>query len=113
MRKYLFIIATLIFSGFVLNSCSNDENFDSQTTKNDNPSLLILDKEKSMSRFSEILSKSAYEKKEVRDFLKSQALVKFDNGYNVFYSIVKDEKIDGINTFKDVLASYANDKEEL
>lgn len=113
MRKYFFIVATLIFSGFLFNSCSNDEDFDSPTPKNANPTATLLEKDKSMARFSEILSKSAYEKKEVRDFLKSQALEKFDNGYNVFYSIVKDKMVDGTNTFKDVLASYANNKEEL
>ena len=114
MKKYLFnLLLTLSAIGLIFSSCSNDNDYDSPAAKNDFQASLVWNKSKSMSRFSEILSKAAYEKKEVRDFLKSQALEKFDNGYNVFYSIVKNKKIDNTSSFKDVLISYANNEEEL
>lgn len=45
--------------------------------------------------------------------MKSQALAKFDNGYNVFYPLVKDKKIDKSNSLKDGLISYGESKKEL
>lgn len=63
-------------------------------------------KERSLMRFSKILSKAVYENQKIREFLKEQALRKIDNGYNVFYPVAKDEKIDG-RSFKEVLSGYA------
>lgn len=106
----LFLILSI--GGLFFTSCSNDDSADFAIEKN-NQLASTLGKDESMVRFSELLSKAAYEKKEVRDFLKSQALEKFDNGYNVFYPIVKDKKVDGDKTLKEILVSYAKDAEEL
>lgn len=114
MKKKLFIAAILLISGLLLYSCSNDDDDNIPTTPKVNSALVpSINKKTGMARFSEILSKAAYEKKEVRDFLKLEALQKFDNGYNIFYSLVKDKMVDKNHSFKQILESYANEKEEL
>lgn len=110
--KKLFLILGII-GIFLLSSCSNEEELNMSTNNSSSLTKSILNRYEGMARFSEILSKATYEKKEVRDFLKSQALEKFDNGYNIFYPIIKDKKVDNVNSFKDILISYAEDKEEL
>lgn len=114
MKTYsLSLLFVLLLGSLFLTSCSNDDSETLGFEKSVEQLPSTLGKDESMARFSEILSKATYEKKDVRDFLKSQALEKFDNGYNVFYPIVKDKKVDGDKTLKEILVSYAKDAEEL
>lgn len=113
MKKNLLIFATLLIGGLFFNSCTNEDDYVSTPSETNSLTCSSMDKQAGMARFSEILSKAAYEKKEVRDFLKSQALEKFDNGYNVFYSLVKDKKVDESQSLKEILESYAKDNKEL
>lgn len=60
--------------------------------------------------FAEILSKAVYDSKAVREFLKAQALRKFDKNYDVLYLAVKNEQVAGA-TFRQLLVSYSSEEE--
>ena len=64
--------------------------------------------EKALELFSKALSSAAFESSDLRAFIKEKSLEKFDNDYDVFYHYVCDEKINGDNTFKDVLLNYVS-----
>lgn len=108
-----FILIASFFS-----SCSEENSFqaDNQETKMTRSlsnSISSNDEAiRSMQRFSVILSKAVYERQDVRQFLKEQALRKIDTDYNIFYPLVKDLKING-TSFKDILSLYAQSPEEL
>ena len=59
----------------------------------------VVNKDSCMQLFSQILSKAVSQRQDVRNFLKAQALKKFDNDFNIFYPLVKNEKI-GERTLK-------------
>ncbi len=62
----------------------------------------------SKTAFARILSAAVSDSKDVREFLKAEALKKFDKNYDVLYLAVKDEMV-GDKTFRQVLASYASE----
>lgn len=113
MKIKLLILISFLLSAFCILSCSNNGDRDFLSTDTGLSSSLMMNKEKGMARFSEILSKAVYEKKEVREFLKAEALKRFDNDYNVFYPIVKDLAVDGKKSFREVLMEYAASRDEL
>lgn len=43
-------------------------------------------------KFAKLLSQAASSSIEVRNFLKKEALVQFDNDYDIFYPLIKDKK---------------------
>lgn len=65
-----------------------------------------LTAEEAQQQFAKILSKAVYNHVELRNFLKSKALKQFDNDYDVFYPLVKDEQVDNLGTFREVLLNY-------
>jgi len=67
-------------------------------------------KEVSMEKFANLLSKATYERQDVREFLKKEAVVQFDKNYDIFYPLVKDKNVSG-ETFRDILVSYSSNKE--
>lgn len=58
-----------------------------------------------MKTFSQCLSKAVYEQKEVRAFIKQEALKQIDNDYNIFFPISKDKYV-GKKTFEEILKKY-------
>lgn len=67
-----------------------------------------------MLRFAQVLSQAVADRQDVREFLKCEALKKFDKNYDVLYLAVKDELVGG-DTFCDILNAYSTvgDMEEL
>lgn len=106
------IFTTLIASEpWSLTSCTNDadvftEEVSSTYLESRGVSHLIDNPESAKSRFGEILSSATYKNKELRQFLKEEALRQFDKNYDVLYAKVKDTKIGG-NSFKAILNQYA------
>lgn len=106
------IFTTLIASAtWSLTSCTNDvdvftEEVSSTYLESRGVSHLIDNPESAKSRFGEILSSATYKNKELRQFLKEEALRQFDKNYDVLYAKVKDTKIGG-NSFKAILNKYA------
>lgn len=58
-------------------------------------------------QFAKCLSRAVYERQDVRQFVKDEALKKIDNAYDVFFPIAKDKYI-GDKTFEDVLCQYVS-----
>ena len=88
-------------------SCEKDATSEQQKIA----SVPAISKEDAMTKFSMILSKAVYEKKDLRYFLKDEAMKEFDRDYDVFYPFVKDRLVDGENTFRDIIKMYDSNNE--
>lgn len=112
MAKNIF----LIFTALLLFSCSENEvDYNKEIYKQEKEIQskdITGNKELCMQVFSRILSKAVSQNQEVRVFLKEQALKKIDNGYNIFYPLVKNEKIRN-RSFKDLLTDFEEYKGDL
>nr|WP_302831041.1 hypothetical protein [uncultured Bacteroides sp.] len=71
----------------------------------------LLDTSVAQKNFAQILSKAVYENETLRQFIKKEAIKQFDNDYDVFYPFVKDQKVEGEKTFRDILLKYTTEKE--
>lgn len=100
-------IAVALSLAFIACACSNDGDLLSGNGATSSTHAACMSKPKAMEEFSEILSKAVSNNSSVRSFLKEQALAKFDNNHDVFYPLVKDQRING-RKFKDILAQYAS-----
>lgn len=103
MKKPLLLV--LLLSIF-FNSCSKEDH----SLSGDEVSLNNSLKQTNIQKFSEILSKVTYQRKDVREFIKNEALKQFDNDYNVLYYLVRNSKISGEN-FRDILVSFSSEEE--
>ena len=104
MKKYtlILLIATLLVS------CSkNEENYLSDKS----PGSYSIQEESHQRTFAKTLSKAVYGNSNLRKFIREEALRQFDNDYDVFYPLLKNEIVSGDSTFRDILLSYADDKE--
>jgi len=102
------IILGSVMGLIALTSCNRDVTNEPVIEQNfQEPSA----KEISMEKFASVLSKTTYEREDVRDFLKKEAVKQFDKNYDIFYPLVKDKNI-GKETFRDILVSYSS-KEEI
>ena len=93
---------------WLLFSCSDEVN-DDFIYSNANHVLsenTVMERDSAFSKFAQILSAAVYDSKDVREFLKNEALKKFDKNYDVLFLAAKDEMI-GDKTFKEVLSDYA------
>lgn len=61
-------------------------------------------------KFAKILAK-ALENKEVRNFVKKEALKMFDNDYDVLYHANKNKVVNGTDSFSSILSKSNNLKE--
>lgn len=59
--------------------------------------------------FAKALSAALTDRQDVREFLKQQALIQFDNNYDILYQVVKNQDVSG-ETFKDILAHYSSEE---
>lgn len=112
MKTFKFFAALLmavVCAG--LSSCSKDDEFRSEDSQMPGSKTIEnkdgLDKETYLTDFAEVLSKATYERKDVREFLKTEALKQFDKNYDILYYLVKDEEING-TSFRDILISYSS-----
>lgn len=64
-------------------------------------------------KFAKILSSALYEDKDLRTFIKNEALKMFDNDYDVFYPFVKNAIVSDNRTFEDILVSYCESPDDL
>ncbi|WP_277495370.1 hypothetical protein [Elizabethkingia anophelis] len=62
--------------------------------------------------FSIALAKALASNADLRDFIKKEALKKFDNDYDILYQMVKNQMIGG-KAFKDIIAEQYDKKENL
>ena len=107
MKKILLMLA----SAFFMFSCSQEEG---TSPINENTSNLpVSATADTQLKFAKLLSQAASGSIEVRNFLKKEALVQFDNDYDIFYPLIKDKKVSGNQSFRDILLSYCKEENEL
>ena len=61
--------------------------------------------------FAIILSKAVEDNADLRMFLRDEAQKQFDNTYDVFYPYVRNSKVGGKSTFREILLNYTTEKE--
>lgn len=109
MRKSLLFIAlcTLAFS------CTEDfpENQSAQESTTSSLKIMSLTENDAKQKFAEILSKAIYENIDLRSFIKDKAIQQFDNDFDVFYPILKNEEIGNSETFRNILLRYTTEEE--
>ncbi len=99
----------ILFSA-ILFSCSDDHELSPIKTVTEISKSSNIDAQK---QFANLLSKAIYERKELRSFLKEEALDLFDNDYDIFYPFVKNKIVTGDETFRDILLSYSESEANL
>lgn len=92
MKKF-----TLMLLLVSLLSCTNEERTDS-TSELDDP----------IQQFTQVISKVIYNEGSVRQFIKTKALEKFDNDYEILYSCIKEEMI-GEYSFRDHICRFGGE----
>lgn len=92
-------------------SCNNEDVVSHED--NNYPEVAKLGNADAQKAFAKILSRAVSDSKEVRGFIKTEALAQFDNDHDVFYPFVKDKQVADGKTFRDILLSYCDDEEEL
>ena len=109
MKKSLFIIALCTFAF----SCAEDfsENQSAQDSTTPLLDSISLTENDAKQEFSEILSKAIYENIELRSFIKDKAIQQFDNDFDVFYPILKNEVVGKGGTFRNILLKYTTEEE--
>lgn len=110
-----FSLAGFLLSLLYLNSCSNNDDL---LGEHDNviithsamniESSPVINKDTAMVYFSKILSKAIYERKDVRDFLKKEAMKEFDMNSDVLYALASNKMISN-QSFRDILVSYSSE----
>lgn len=109
MKKQLLIISVCAFTF----SCSKDfqENQSVQNIVSTISEETSLTEDEAKKQFTEILSKAIYNNSELRSFIKDKAIQQFDNDYDVFYPIIKDESVGNSGTFRSILLQYADEEQ--
>lgn len=109
MKLKILVICSVIL-GMV--SCADKEDLSNLTDASDTNQSLQNGVGKNSNieyemQFAKCLSRAVYERQDVRQFMKDEALKKIDNAYDVFFPIAKDKYI-GNKTFEDVLCQYVS-----
>ncbi|MCM1022232.1 MAG: hypothetical protein NC343_08070 [Muribaculum sp.] len=60
-----------------------------------------------MKKFAEILSRTIYNRQDVREFIKNEALKRFDGNTDILYGEIKNSEIGGVS-FRDILISESS-----
>lgn len=109
MKKCLFIIALCTFAF----SCTEDfpENQSAQDSTTPLLNSISLTENGAKQKFAEILSKAIYENIDLRSFIKDKAIQQFDNDFDVFYPILKNEEVGNSKTFRNILLRYTTEEE--
>ena len=92
MKKFSLLI---LLGMFIFGGCSEkDSDIEIKNNGSQNENLLNVNvKQKYLEKFAGILSKAVYERKDVREFLKTESLKQFDKNFNVLYYLISDVKI--------------------
>lgn len=109
MKNLFYIFLLSVFC----TSCAKNDALnvvdESGKVENTGQSVNSSEKEELMSDFASVLSKVTYERQDVREFLKEEAVKQFDKNYDILYAGIKDQKING-TSFRDIMAAYSSDE---
>ena len=102
-----FICASAVIALF---ACSANSDYQSLSIDNYEVGASLTPQE-AMEEFAVILSKAVADNEPLRFFIKEQALLCFDNDYDVFYPMAKTSRVSGEHTFRDILLQYCDENE--
>lgn len=103
-QSILLAVCAAILVG--ITACQKEEPAENDRPKSEN----VSKNEALLSVFAETLSKIVYERQDVREFLKEEAVKQFDKNYDVLYALIKDREIGG-TTFRDLLVEYSSEEQ--
>lgn len=108
-----FTLVVFILSLSFCTSCSNNDLVDEYDNKIPTRSEtdgepVAINKDSAKVYFAKILSKAVYERKDVRDFLKKEAMKEFDMNSDVLYALASNKMISD-QSFRDILVSYSSE----
>lgn len=108
-----FTLAVLILSLSFCTSCSNNDligeyDYTIPTRSETDSEPVAINKDSAKVYFAKILSKAVYERKDVRDFLKKEAMKEFDMNSDVLYALASNKMIFN-QSFRDILVSYSSE----
>lgn len=109
MRKAPFFILLLV----LLQSCNKKIYNDPQLDDNLIEKKFTLNQDSGQDQFAQILSRAAYDREDIRAFIKEKVLEQFDNDYDVFYPLIKDEIVSDNESFRNILVQYSNNLKQL
>ncbi|MDR2205648.1 MAG: hypothetical protein LBE36_05780 [Flavobacteriaceae bacterium] len=116
MNKSLFI-GTIVSLSLVFSSC-REERISSEIPA-ENPVVNMVSKDTEMkTQFAKALAKALKEHKELRDFIKSEALKQVNRDYDVLYHVIKNKPVVALtamggNTIHDLLLPYFETEAQL
>ncbi len=87
-----------------MTACQKEDPAENRRPKSEN----VSKNEALLSGFAETLSKIVYDRQDVREFLKEEAIKQFDKNYDVLYALVKDKEIGG-TTLRNLLVEYSSE----
>jgi len=111
MKRILLILsatALIVSVAFGISSCSKTS-FDLAKVQLTD----VLNEQSAMENFSVALSQAVFSYQEVRDFLKAEALKRFDYEDEVFYPLVKEANIGNLGTFREILVRELGSEEKM
>ena len=104
------LLPCFLSSFIAVSSCNKTEN---QFIPKEASYELTYDEQTAMRNFSIALSKVMCSSKDIRDFLKENALKQVDNDYDVFYPFIKDTKINPTYTFREAIVKEFSSETEM
>lgn len=113
MKKVNLIVA--LAAATLLGSCAQNDDLTNNSLSNEaNVSSFAnqqVDKDVLMKSFSSILSKAVYNNQKLREFIKTEALKKFDLNYEFLYYPNRNKIVDGNKTLRDILVASSSEKD--
>ena len=104
MKTRYLIFSVCVF--LVIFSCQEDMNIENINTV-DQKEMDNITIDESNIAFAEILAKAMINK-DIRDFIKNEAMLQISNDYDVIYHYVKDFKLGDGKSFRESLAKYCS-----
>lgn len=113
MKKVNLIVA--LAAATLLGSCAQNDDLTNNSLSNEaNVNSFVnqqVDKDVLMKSFSSILSKAVYSNQKLREFIKTEALKKFDLNYEFLYYPNRNKIVDGNKTLRDILVASSSEKD--
>ena len=108
----LVFLSSLLMCLFI--SCNQDDSIVSDTSNEMHAmdySPSVTTRNQDMVAFVKILSRSLSQNEKLRTFIKKEALRMFDKNYDFLYYPLRNEKVDGNLSFRDILVANSSEKE--
>lgn len=99
----------LFLSCLFVFSCSKDVINESNVEKTENELISSESvKKNNLIQFAQILSRAVYKSEDLRVFLKTEALRMFDKNYDILYYPIRNKKVSGNLSFRDILVQNSS-----